>query len=187
MPQPYKTLSSREIYKNDWLRLREDAVVKPDGENGSFAVVEVRSGSCVLAMDDQSFVWLVREFKYAMGRWSFEAPGGGTDAAESPIETARRELREECGLTAAKWYALASIDPLTTMMTCTNHLFLATELTVKDQQLEATEVLDVVRMPLAEAAQMVIDGRITHAATVALVLKVHHLLASGTLEDFVVR
>jgi ADP-ribose pyrophosphatase len=168
---PFTLLSSREVYSNPWIRLREDRVIRPGGSTGLFGVIEMRSGSTVLALDEQQHACLVREFKYAVARESLELISGGLDNGESPLEAARRELREEAGLEAAEWIDLGVVDPFTTVVRSPNHMFLAVGVSPAARQPDEGEVLELVRVPLAELVEMVMRSEITHAATCVAVLK----------------
>src|SRR5215471_2564392 len=95
---PYTVLSSEARYRNRWIALREDRVIRPGGSEGLFGVVEMASGSSVLAIDADSNVFLVCEYKYAIGRDSLEVVSGAMDDGETPLVAAQRELREETGL-----------------------------------------------------------------------------------------
>src|SRR5215510_14916898 len=127
---PYKVLSSEPRYRNRWIALREDRVIRPGGSEGLFGVVEMASGSSVLAIDADGTVFLVREYKYAIGRDSLEVVSGAMDEGETPLAAAQRELREETGLVATDWQPMGAVDPFTTAIRCRNHLFLARELTL---------------------------------------------------------
>ncbi len=105
-------LSSREVYRNPWMRVREDEVLLPDGSTGTYGVVDKADYVLVVPVDDEG-VWLVEQFRYAVGRRSWEFPqgswppgaGGGT-----ALELARAELAEETGLRAAELQHLARLD-----------------------------------------------------------------------------
>jgi ADP-ribose pyrophosphatase len=184
---PYKVLSSREVYRNPWIRLREDMVVRPGGDQGGFAVVEMKAGASVLPVDDDLSVYLVREFKYALGRYSLEVVSGGIDPGEEPLDAARRELREEAGLEASEWISMGGLDPLSTAVYCPIHLFLSRGLRHGPSNPDSGEVLHVERMPLERAVRMVIDGEITHAASCVLLLKAdRHLRQPAVTDDHIV-
>src|SRR4029453_13769042 len=111
---PYPVLSSEPRYRNRWIALREDRVIRPGGSEGLFGVVEMVPGSSVLAIDDEDNCFLVRQYKYALGRDSLEAISGGIDDGETPLGAAQRELREEVGLIAADWQDLGGVDAVNT-------------------------------------------------------------------------
>ena len=103
---PFKIIASREVYKNPWIRVREDKVVRPGGTRGIFGVVEMKAGSSVLALTDDNQVYLVKEYKYGIERYSVELASGALEDRESPRAAAKRELEEELGLKADTWINL---------------------------------------------------------------------------------
>src|SRR5262245_12660581 len=173
---PYTVLSSEPRYRNRWIAVREDRVIRPGGTEGLFGVVEMTSGSSVLAIDAEDTVFLVREYKYAIGRDSLEVVSGAMDEGETPLTAAQRELREETGLVAADWQDMGMIDPFTTAIRCRNHLFLARGLTHSTASPEDGEALAVVPVPFATALRMVLDGEISHAGSCVLILRAARLL-----------
>src|SRR5208283_361545 len=95
------TLSSREIYRNHWMRLREDEILRSNGEKGIYGVVEKNDAAVILPID-QGRVWLVEQFRYTIQERALELPQGGWEIeVEDPEELARGELREEMGIVAA--------------------------------------------------------------------------------------
>ena len=113
MTNPVRRVSSRQIHEGRLVRLRLDSVVLPRGTEAVFEHVEIKNGSSTLAMEENGDVWLVREWKYAIERPSLEVVSGGIEPGEEPLDAARRELREEAGLTAAKWTSMSFVDPFT--------------------------------------------------------------------------
>src|SRR5690348_15777215 len=111
MNNPFAITDTREVYKNRWIAVREDKVIRPDGQPGVFGVVHMVAGASVLPMTDSGTVWLVREYKYAIERPSLEVISGGVEEDETPLECAKRELQEEVGLIAAHWDDLGRLDP----------------------------------------------------------------------------
>lgn len=168
---PWLVEETVQRYKDAWLEVNEDKVIRPDGKPGTFATVRMKPGVSVLARDDDGSVYLTREYRYAIERESIEVVSGGVDERESTIEAARRELREELGLEAAEWTELGFVDPFTSAINSPAALFLARKLTVFDPTPEGTELIKVVRMALSDAVQMVLDGEITHGPSCVLLLK----------------
>jgi ADP-ribose pyrophosphatase len=172
-------IDSKEIHRGNLVRLRQDSVILPDGTSAIYEHVEIKHGASTLAIEPNGDVWLVREWKYAIDRPSLEVVSGGVEPGEQPIETARRELREEAGLAAARWTSLGFVDPFTTMLRCPNHMFIAEDLTPVRRQLDAGEALETVRMPLTEAVARVHSGDITHATSCVLILRAAALRRLG--------
>ena len=168
---PYRLTSRREIYSNPWIRVREDRVIRPNGTAGMFGVVEVKPGASVLAMEGDGSVYLVKEYKYGVARESIEVMSGGIEEGETPLDTARRELREELGLTAAEYVDLGMIDPFTTAAKSPNYLFLARGLERCGSEPDEGEFLEIVRVPFERAVEMTMSSEITHAASCAVILK----------------
>ncbi len=170
---PYAVLHSRPIYENPWIKVREDRVERPGGEEAAFGVVTMKPGVTVLPMDDSGDVRLAREFKYGIGEETLEAVSGAIESGETPEQAGLRELGEEVGLRAAEWVDMGVINPFTTVVSSPNYMFLARALSDTRRSLESGERIEVVTMPFEEALQAVLDGRITHGASCVLILKTH--------------
>ena len=173
MENPYHLLASHHICESGVFRIREDVVEGPHQKRFTFSVAEVKPGSSILPITEEGDVFLIREYKYAIGRTSTEVASGGMEEGESPLDAARRELREELGFTAREWVELGSIGPFTTQLVSPNYQFLALGLARVCQEPDEAEVLERVKLNLDEAVQMVMLGGITHAPSCTLVLKAH--------------
>jgi len=168
---PYTIKGSERLYKDHFVEFLLDDVVKPDGEPARYATLRMLPGVSVLALDDEGFVYLVRVFRYAVGRESVEAVTGGVEQGESDEEAARRELKEEVGITAEELLDLGLVDAVTSQVFSPSRVYLARGLKFGETDRDAAERLQTVRVPLAEAVEMVMDGRITQATTAVLVMK----------------
>ncbi len=179
---PWQTVSSREIYENPWISVREDQVVRPDGNSGIYGAVSMKNRAVgVVPLHADGTVTLVGQFRYTMGEYSWEIPEGGCAAGEKPIDCARRELSEETGLFCGKIEALGAEIHLSNSVTDERgDLFLATELTQGEARPEGTEKLVVKRIPLGEAVEMALRGEINDG------LSVIGLLLAAQLRDAVV-
>ncbi|WAC06735.1 MAG: NUDIX hydrolase [Thermodesulfobacteriota bacterium] len=175
MPQktigPYQVLSTKTVYRNPWITVREDQVIHPGGNQGIFGVIEMKAGSTVLALNSKSEVFLIKEFKYGIARESIELMSGGLDSAESAIDGAKRELKEELGLEADKWINLGVVDPFTTIVRSPNYMFLAIGIKEGQQNLEELEKLEIIKIPFTQAIDMVMRSEITHSASCTCILK----------------
>ncbi len=158
------------------MRVREDAVIDPDGRDGIFGVVEIAEGISVLPLGDDGTVFLTNEFHYAIESESIEVVSGKIEKRESPIAAAKRELREELGIIGKRWTKLGVVHPFTTHARSLTTLFLAHDLTFSETDLDATERITMVRMSLEDAITKVMNGGITHAPSCVLILKVGEYL-----------
>jgi ADP-ribose pyrophosphatase len=181
MHGPWKILSTREVYRDPWMHLVRDEVLRPDGQPGSFAVVHIKAGVSVLALDDEDHVYLTEEFRYAVGRYTLEVVSGGADPGEDPLTAARRELKEELGILADEWLDLGQVDPFTSMLLSPTRLYLARRLHFGEHAPEGTEQIRCLRVPLAEAVAAVMDGRITNGPSCVLILKASRRLQSARI------
>ena len=106
---PWRVRSTRTAYENPWLAIEENDVVHPDGSDGFYGVVRIRKLAVgVLPIDDDGFVHLVGQWRFPLGRYSWEMPEGGAEPGEDPEICARRELAEESGLRAGTYLASMS-------------------------------------------------------------------------------
>jgi len=171
--------NSREVYKNPWIKVREDQVIRPDGKSGIFGVVEICKGVSILPVDDKNYVYLTKEFHYAISEVDIETVSGGIDGNETPVNAAKRELKEELGIEAKKWIDLGLVNPLTTVVKSSQKLFLAKKLKFGEANPEETEDIKIVKVRLEKATQMVMDSEITHGPSCVLILKAREYLKNN--------
>lgn len=170
---PWKIQKSRTVYTNPWLSVREDSVLRPDGSDGIFGVVEMVAGAAVLPLDTAGNVYLTKEFRYAIGAPSIEVVSGGIEPGETPLQAGKRELREELGMTAQKWTSLGILDPFTSVVNSPASLFLVENLHFSETRPDATEIITSIKLPLTKAVELVMQSKITHGQTSVLILKAY--------------
>jgi|SRR3989344_3800724 len=158
-------------YKNPWIEVNEDQVIRPDGKPGIFGIVKMVDGISVLPLDENGFVYLTEEFRYAIGKDSIEAASGGIDDGEKPLDAAKRELEEELGILADEWIDLGVVNPFTSVAHSPAYLFLAKKLKFSETNHEGTEIIKIKKMKIEEAINLVLDSKITHGPTCVLILK----------------
>ena len=173
---PWKIKGSLEKYKNPWVRVREDQVIRPDGKDGIFGVVEMIAGVSVLPLDDKGFVYLTEEFHYAIEQMSIEVVSGAVDAGETTNDAAKRELKEELGVEADEWVNLGIINPFTSVVRSPATMYLAKKLHFSTTNPEGTEKINIIKVTFDDAVKMVVDSRITHGQSCVLILKADEYL-----------
>ena len=172
---PWEKVSTRVVYDNPWVRVREDEVVRPDGLPGIYGVVHYKNLAVgVLAVEEGS-LYLVGQYRYPLGRYSWEIPEGGCPEGEDPLQAARRELAEETGLRAGRWTLMGEAHLSNSVSDERAVWFLAEELEQGERHPEGTERLLVRRVGLKEALEMVNSGEITDAMSM-LAIQQYHLL-----------
>ena len=165
MPHTETKLESKEIFDGHVIHVTLDTVRLEDGRTSLREVVHHHGGACVLPIDDEGCIYLVRQFRYALGEEIWELPAGKLEPGEDPFESAKRELSEECGLSADNYTDLGVVYPTVGYDSEKIYQWAATGLHKGGQHLDAGEFLDVVRMPFAEALQKVLHGEIKDSKT----------------------
>ncbi len=167
-----ETLSSRQVYANSWMTVREDAIRRPDGSDGIFGVIDKPTAAVVIPRDGDR-LHLVEQFRYPVGerRWEFPMGTAPERAELDPARLAARELAEETGLVAGRMELLGRLDIAPGMSSQREHVFLATELTAGPPAREHQEQdMRTAWFTVCEFEEMVRDGRIVDAQTLAAYL-----------------
>ncbi len=172
---PWNTHASSVPYENEWIRVEHNDVTTPGGSAGVYGVVRFKNRAVgVVPIDEHDHTWLVGQYRYATDEYSWEIPEGGCPVDESLEEAARRELLEETGLITGTLTPLFSGVHLSNSVTDEAAWgYVATDLKEGAARPEDTEELQVRRLPMAEAIDMVLHGRIIDALSVMTLLYVH--------------
>lgn len=173
---PWTIEETENKYHNSFIDVQEDQVLQPDGKPGSYATVKMKPGVAVLPVDEQGNVYLVKQFRYALGRESVEVVCGAIDGNEAPLEAAKREVKEELGIEASEWLDLGMFDMDTSIVNCPVFLFGARNLKFSSTEREGTETMKTLKMSLEEAVEKVMDSEITHSPSCILILKGNNAL-----------
>ena len=179
---PWKITSQKEMYSNPWIGLTEYQVINPSGNPGIYGKVHFKNVAIgVFPLDDDLNTYLVGQFRFALGQYSWEMPEGGGPLDTEPLESAKRELLEETGLKAREWSELQRIHLSNSVSDELGIVYLARGLEQFEAEPEDTEQLEVRKVPFEKVYEMVCNNEITDSLTVAAVLKIKVLLLEQKL------
>jgi len=179
---PWSTLTSRQIYDNAWIGVVEHQVLNPRGNPGIYGTVHFKNLAVgAIVVDRHGYTYLVGQYRYPLGYYSWEIPEGGGARDVDPVVSAQRELAEETGLTARRWQKLLEMDLSNSTTDERAICFLAWDLEIGEPAPEDAELLAVKRLPFLDAVAMVERGEIRDAMSVASILMLHGLALRGRL------
>jgi 8-oxo-dGTP pyrophosphatase MutT (NUDIX family) len=180
---PWTIRDEKTVYDNKWIKVTEYDVLNPAGGKGIYGTVHFKSLAIgVLPLDEEGYTWLVGQYRFPLDAYSWEIPEGGGEFGVPPIESARRELKEETGLVAGEWTLIQEMHLSNSVSDERALIFMARGLRQEEAMPEETEQLVVRRVSFDEAFEMVERGEITDSMSVAGILKVKFLLMSGGLK-----
>lgn len=167
---PWQTLSSREVYENSWIKVREDQVLRPDGEPGIYGVVHYKNVAIGILPIEDGHIYLVGQYRYPLNHYSWEIPEGGCPEGENLLSAARRELAEETGLRAANWKLMGEAHLSNSVSDERAVWFQATGLTQGEPSPEGTEQLKIKKIPAEQVLRMALTGEITDALSLLAIM-----------------
>ena len=179
---PWKINSTKEHYDNPWVNVVEHQVTNPVGKPGIYSVVHFKNlAICVLPLDEEYNTWVVGQFRLPVDQYSWEIPEGGGPLDIEPLESAKRELLEECGIVAKQWTEIATCHLSNSGTDERAIIYVAKELNFHSSSPEETEVLQVKKIPFEKLFQMVMNNEIMDAPTIIAVLKAKWLMTNGVI------
>ena len=166
-----KRLSSEEIFDGVAIHLFRDEILLPNGNKGVREVVRHPGAVCVLPLTEDGEVIFVNQFRYALNKVTLEVPAGKLEKGEDPTEAALRELSEETGIEAKKIVPMGALYTTPALMDEIIYMYIATDLSQGEQQLDEDEYVNAIKIPLDKAVEMVMNGEIRDAKTQTMILK----------------
>ncbi len=174
---PWKIKTSKEIYENKWIKLTEHQVINPSGNNGIYGVVSFKNKAIgIIPIDSEGNTWLVGQYRFALNEYSWEIPMGGGPIENDILDSAKRELKEETGLSAKIWTNIMRIHTSNSVTDEEGFVFLAEDLTAGATEFEDTEDLKIQKLPFSTVVEMVLSGKITDGISIAGILKAKTIL-----------
>ena len=179
---PWIVKGMTHAFENDWFRIDEHDVIRPDGAKGYYGVIRVRRLAVgVLPIDAEGSVGLVGQWRFPLARYSWEMPEGGAEPGEDARSCAERELAEETGLRAREWVQVLEMDLSNSLTDEQAVIFIATDLSPGEADPDPTEVLKRRKAHFLDVLAHVAAGHIRDSLTVAAVLRAHHMAVTGQL------
>lgn len=176
MNSPWQKLSSKIVYQNPWIKIREDKVIRPDGKKGIYGYVDTTDCVGIVAINGNDEIYLIKQWRYVGKMNTIELPWGGCEHGENPLHAAKRELLEETGLVAKKWSSLGYFVLYPSLSTEKSYLYLAKDLKLLKSQPEGSEKLLVFKLPFKKAYQWAIKRKINDSFSTAAILRAKEYL-----------
>ena len=181
-PNPWTKIDVRTVYDNPWIHVEEHQVLDPKGNPTIYGVVHAKNLAVgILPLDKDNYTWLVGQFRFPLDRYSWEIVEGGGKQGVEPIESAKRELKEETGIIANDWQHLITIHTSNCIADETAIIFVARDLTFGESEPDDNEQLQVAKVHFDDVYQMVLDGEITDSMSVAAIFKAKLMMQEGLL------
>ncbi len=179
---PWITKKSEDVYESPWIKVVKHDVLNPVGKPATYSVVNFKNLAIgILPIDNEGYTWLVGQWRYPLEEYCWEIPEGGGPLGIDPLDSAKRELKEETGIVAKDFQEIMRLH---LSNSATNELaivYLAKNLDFESAEPEESEVLQVKRIHLNEAYDWVMTGKITDAISVAAILKTKIMLEKGLI------
>jgi 8-oxo-dGTP pyrophosphatase MutT (NUDIX family) len=185
---PWRDHGGRTVFENNWVVVTEHGATAPTGAAATYGKVHFKNRAiAMLPLHDDGTVTLVGQHRFPLADYVWEIPEGGGPEGEEPLETARRELREEVGLEASDWREILRVQMSNSVTDELGVGFLAMNFTAVEQEPDETEVLAVERVPFREALDAALAGHVVDALTVAMLLRAYHMAREGELPEGLAR
>ena len=174
-----KPIAQQYIFKGKIINLRVDDALLPNGKRAKREVVEHPGGVCIAALTEKNELLFVEQFRYPYSEVVLELPAGKLEYGEDPFEAGKRELQEETGAMAQEYLSLGKLYPTPGYCGEIIHMYLAKGLTFSKQNLDDDEFLQVRKIPLEEAFEMVMRNEIYDSKTQVGIVKTYYHIKRG--------
>ncbi|MBP7514164.1 MAG: NUDIX hydrolase [Flavobacteriales bacterium] len=180
---PWTSVKEEVRYETPWIRITHHDIIDPSGREGIYGTIHFKNLAIgVVPLDEDLNTWIVGQYRYPIEAYSWEIPEGGGRRDIPPIESAKRELREEAGIEADHWQEILRMDLSNSASDEHAILYVAQGLTFHRPQPDHDEELELKKLPFEELYGMVVRGEVLDSLTIAAVLKVKIMLLDGSLQ-----
>jgi len=171
-----KTLSSQTVYKGVIFTVKKDSAELEDGSTARRDIIIHSGGVCVIPITENNEIFMVRQYRYPFHEITCEVPAGKLNFGENHAECGKRELLEETGCTCSEYIYLGEMYPTPAYNSEITYMYLAKGLNYKKQRLDDDEFLDVIKIPISEAVEMVMNNQLKDGKTQLIILKAARIL-----------
>ena len=179
---PWIKKSGKDIYENAWIKVEEHDVINPSGNSGIYGKVHFKNKAIgIVPLDEELNTWLVGQYRYTLDEYSWEIPMGGGPLENDILDSAKKELKEETGISARQWDNILRIHTSNSATDEEGFVFVARELTFGETEFEDTEDIRVRKLSLDEAVDLVMNNEITDSLSIAGLLKTKMLIDQSKL------
>ena len=179
---PWTLLNKKDVYESPWISVSHHDILNPAGNPGTYSVVHFKNFAIgVLPLDENFNTWIVGQYRYPFNMFTWEIPEGGGPLDIDPLESAKRELEEECGIIASKFTFIQHMQLSNSATDEVAYLYIAQGLSFTQSQPGEDEELHVRKIPFDVLYEMVLSGEVTDSLTVAAVLKTKLLMLEGKI------
>ncbi len=176
-----KVLSQKTVLKADFFQINEVNLQLKDGSKRTYLDGRRDPSVCVLPMDENGDIYLIKQYRYMYEKYLLQTIGGMVEHKLSPLESAKKELAEEAGMQAKEWLEIGRYNAATSILTWEVIMFFAKGLNMVEKNLEADEDITLVKMSLTGALEKVFSGEITTVPSITLILWVDKLRQLGKI------
>ncbi|MEP1231090.1 MAG: NUDIX hydrolase [Litorimonas sp.] len=180
-PYQWREQSRSAKFENPWMRVEQCRVTDPSGLPRDYGLVHFKNKAVGIIPYQDGHIWLVGQSRFAMQSYSWEIPAGGCPAGEDMLETAQRELREETGMRAQSLQPISRFALSNSITDETGVLYLATQLTAGQTDLESSEDISLLKLTLDDAYKAVETGQISQAISIMAIHKLMLMRHMGEL------
>lgn len=171
MKSSWKKLTSKIVYKNPWITVREDKVIRPDGKKGIYGYIQIPHSLVVLAITSKKEIYLVGQHRYPVNTYSWEIPKGTHKKRETILHAAKRELLEEAGLVAKKWKEIGQAYTSIGLINEVCHIFIATNLKVFSSKPNTFEIKEIKKISIKKFIKLILNNKIKDSLTISAAYK----------------